>query len=280
MSQDTDAESPRFIEPPNVNAVHQELQNRREMRLMPFTAIELASAVAKSPLHGLLASPEMLALDDDSVMAGLLVALNELADRGLAAATLDEDASAWADGLADDVGLKFGGDLAIVSAIRRQPALLGVVRVGSSSEPSSDQAGVNPGGVIAALHGFAVEQAGLVGLLEESQSPDSVHHFVLNTPGRQAERIFQTRAGLVANPGAIPVHIGSAELVVAVDIYVPHVKSPRHTRLVLANSGSKNNEDQLVVQFSNSGGTWEERSAGDAGEGWIALFEDAVRLEP
>ena len=85
----------------------------------------------RCPVRGLLASTEMLALDDAAVVAGMVLALQNLVERGLVGTTLIEGGH---DEEAHSVTVPLGGELAMVTAIRRKPALIGVVTISGSNE--------------------------------------------------------------------------------------------------------------------------------------------------
>jgi len=277
MSPNVRVESSAFLEPPGIGAMHHELLARREIILQSFSALELAAVAAGSPLRGLLATTEMLALDDASTEAGLIVALHGLTERGLVAPSVAEEGRGNEE--SHGIALPLGGDLAMVTAIRRHPALMGVVTVTGSTKPEGAVPVAPFNGVIGVLHGLAIEGVGLVGLLEESLAPDSWHHFVMSTPERQAQRILKVRRALVADLASNPVQIADRDLVLAVDLYVPDETQPRHTRLTLTDL--KDGGEAIVVALDpDVQGVEEQRiPISDNGQEWVTTFEKYVDLE-
>jgi hypothetical protein len=275
MTSTARTEVPAFLEPLSVDAVRRELVGQGEIHLQSFSALELAAVAARSPVRGLLASPEMLALDDAAVVAGMILALQSLAIRGLVGMTLTKGGHGEED---RSITMPLGGELAMVTAIRRRPPLIGVVSIRSSGAERPPEA-LPSEGVVAILHGVAIEGEGLVGLLEESTSPDSRHHFVMNTPPRQAERILRIRDALDAHPDANPVQPGDRFPVISVDLFVPSSTQPMHTRLVLTNPGFEGGEATVFKLATSEEGIQETRIPLVDVQQWTSIFEECVRLE-
>jgi len=274
MSRKVPSKLASLIEPPRVALVARELRDQTELALPTFTALELAVVGAGSPISGLVASSEFLALDEISLVSGMVASLRGLAARGLVESSLPADQSGVKD--SQDITLRLGGDLALVAAIRHQPALLAVVAVTASTDEETARAATASTRVVAILHGLAIDGVGLVGLLEETLAPDSVHRFVLCTPQRQAERLMNSLADLVSAPNAIPFRIEGSALALTVDIYMPDLRSPRHTKLALTGSALHDGAQDLISRRSSVEGPWEERRI--ARNGWSSMFEESVRL--
>lgn len=169
-----------------------------ERRLASFTSEELVAVGADSPLQGLVLSERLAAMGPIPLAAALSAALRGLVARGFVhpeGATPGEPAPRGdhqlerlldvpgdggpdgGDGSAGEVSVPLSGDLAVVVAIRRAPALVCLV-----SEPTRRDL-VRRGPLAhrrtdAILHGVA-GGGGLAGVLEERRSALGIHGFVL-----------------------------------------------------------------------------------------------------
>ncbi|MCU1488871.1 MAG: hypothetical protein JWM85_276 [Acidimicrobiaceae bacterium] len=178
-----------------------------ELRLASFTSEELVAVGADSPLQGLVISERLAALGPIPLTAALSAALRSLVARGFVHPE-GTDLSAAGPGFGSpdrhgperfgqgefDVGgfdeeeldeeltveIPLSGDLAVVVALRRSPA---VVAVAFAPRPTDRNAPPRWGlhRAQAILHGFAAEPEGALGILEERRSPLGIHAFVLRT---------------------------------------------------------------------------------------------------
>lgn len=178
---------------PSTRVLKRALEYEGSIEFSPFTQWELAAIGAGSPVQGLVLSESLLAAEAETVKDEMILALQDLAARDLVGELLESDSEGGvvadsSDGLRS---FRLGGDLAIVVAIRRAPALLGIVALvpgEAGLEPRPPDAGDQ---VLAVLHGFATERDGLLGFLEETlaDAAGAMHRFTLSTPARQAERL-------------------------------------------------------------------------------------------
>lgn len=246
---------PGLLPAPTVDEWRTALDATGSVDLLPFSAMELAAVGAGSPLRGLIADGDFLALVDDELDGALGRARQALTGRGLAGAPRPAGEPA-STGAGAPVDFDLGGDLAGVVAVRRRPALLALVSAGPAElyRRPGYQSGV--GAILAVLHGVAVDGIGLFALLEETRTERGMHLFTLATPAVQAARIFDAWQELESDgPSAV-----------SVQVFVPDPSQPRRTQLVL---------EAGVARLSNDGATWQRSSPED---GWNALFRSAVAL--
>lgn len=241
------------LAPPTVAGWQALLQEVGATELCAFSQMELAAAGASSPLKGLVASASFLDLDDREFDEQITAAREGLIRRGLASAP---SRGSNPDPTEETYDFKLGGDLAAVTAIRRDPALLGsisVVPVERVERPSNQSAA---DGVMAVMHGVAAGGLGLFALLEETLTAGAIHYFAIATPRAQAERVVDAYRELLE----------AAEVAMSVHIYVPDRERPRHTQLALVGEEAR---------MSTDGRYW-----GWTGPiaGWPEQFEAAVRL--
>jgi hypothetical protein len=251
-----------------------------------FTPMELAAVGAGSPLRGLVATRSFLETDDERLAEEMQSALDGLVGRGLAEPVRAGDVGAGpvARGGSDDlagvgpvavrlggdlagvgpVAVRLGGDLAGLVAVRRRPALVGVVSLVDPRRASQPFEAGPADPVLAVFHGLAVEGQGLVGLIEETLDPGDadrpVHRFVLATPAHEAERIVQA---YVALGGDI-----NKGLALASRVLVPHLSTPVQHLLVIESGRARCCAD---------GATWSEEVGLDR---WSDVFGRAVGLPP
>lgn len=198
----------------DAEALLERLHDEGERRLASFTSEELVAVGADSPVQGLVISERLEHMGPIPLTAALSTALRGLVARGFVhpagaaaggAATRSDrhlqhvlDALSGAESGRDDgevVSVPLSGELAIVVALRRSPALVCLV-----SEPSRDDL-ARRGPLAhrrtdAILHGFA-DEGRLAGFLEERRSALGIHSFVLRTLENEADalcRDLETRA--------------------------------------------------------------------------------------
>lgn len=256
----------RLMPVPSADVIRRRLEADGEIPLPTFTAMELAAVGAGSPLRGLVASPRFLALDDATVLTGMRGGLQRLAGDRL----VEFDGARQAEmGLS---GIRIGGDLSNIVAIRRQPALLAPVTL---VEPTG---GIGNGEarpsqtLLAVLHGLAMDGYGLVGLLEEVISIDSMHSFFMCSPDREPARLLQACRALRSTQ---EVSV-KGPLAISIDVYVPDPIAPRHTKLILSYEAGSVYED-LVIRRGAQGEEWDEVKGGSSLDSdFSKAFLDAV----
>lgn len=179
----------------DADALPPELRGEGERRLASFTSEELVAVGADSPLQGLVISERLASMGPIPLTAALSAALRGLIARGFvhpdgaaaggAGPRNDRHLQRLLDALAGEgeedegeVSVPLSGDLAVVVALRRAPALVCLV-----SEPTRRDLALR--GPLAhrrtdaILHGFTTEGNELAGFLEERRSALGIHSFVL-----------------------------------------------------------------------------------------------------
>lgn len=257
--------------PPSTAQMLAVLSLHGELQMPSFTAVELAAVGAGSPLRGLVAGPNFLAMSDRELAAGMAAAIQRLTAEGMLESQKETGASTGA-------APSLGGPLSTIVGLRRSPAVVVTVTLaarGALDAPTPVEPSTR---LIAALHGMAVEGKGLVGLLEETIAGDD-HHFVLCTPERAAERLWITAERLqqAEVDGAAgrrpPERVG-----LAVDIFHPDPAQPRHLKLVVAPANAEGPDTtQKVVHCSARPGDWESTRSLDLA-GWQQNFADLTAV--
>lgn len=235
----------------NAEALMARLRDGGEHRLASFTSEELVAVGADSPLQGLVLSERLAAMGPIPLTAALSAALRGLIARGFVhpegAATApggaprsDRHLQQVLDALGGEPGpggpnapetvsVPLSGDLAVVVALRRAPALVALV-----SEPSrTDLALRGPLAhrrTDAILHGFTDERGGLTGFLEERRSALGIHSFVLRGLDQETRSLCAALEQRAHEPsGEAPAGPCEVELEVA----VPDESGRTATRLLV-----------------------------------------------
>lgn len=158
------------------------------------------------------------------------------------------------------------GVVAEMLAVRAQPALVATVSVRPEGDgtPAAPTAAGWSGPTIAVLHGVALADGDLVGLLEETVESSGTHRFTLCTPSGQAERLFEAWVDLCQD--GTPVGI-------CCHVFVPDPEAPRHGELVL--EADRDGVAQARSTWHADG--WARQvPAGAGGQGWVDLFRAAM----
>lgn len=218
-----------------------------ERHLASFTSEELVAVGADSPLQGLVTSERVASMGPIPLTAALSAALRGLVARGFVhpegaatgpasaaspPASADRQLQQLLDRLGEEEGeisVPLSGDLAVVVALRRAPALVCLV-----SEPSRrDLARRGPLAhrrTDAVLHGVRDER-GLGGFLEERRSALGIHAFAL----RRLEE--QTRAlctSLASRAEASDPELPPGRCETAIEVATPDQPDRPSVRLLLA----------------------------------------------
>lgn len=261
--------SPTLLEPPSQAQLLAVLSARGELPMPSFTAIELAAVGAGSPLRGLVASPRFLAMTDEELAGGMAGALDKLAAEG----ALERPEPNTASGKT----AMLGGPLSTIVGVRRSPAVLVTVtlaarRALNASDPVDPSAQL-----LAALHGMAVQGMGLVGLLEETRTPEDDHNFVLCTPSRAAERLWITAARLQEAERAQADNGLPEEIGLAMDVFHPDPVEPSHLKLVLSPVKEGEGPGLMIARTAKAPGNWESTDSVDLTE-WQRMFCDLTAI--
>lgn len=235
----------------NAEALVARLLSGGDHRLASFTSEELVAVGADSPLQGLVISERLAAMGPIPLTAALSTALRGLIARGfvhpegaavaaggaprsdrLLQQVLDAlggEAGSGGPNAPEAVSVPLSGDLAVVVAVRRAPALVALV-----SEPSrADLARRGPLAhrrTDAILHGFTAEGVGLAGFLEERRSALGIHSFVLRSLDQQTRSLSTALAHRAHQPSA-DGPAGPCE--VAFEVAVPDGSGRAGVRLVV-----------------------------------------------
>jgi hypothetical protein len=227
-----------------------QLREEGDRPLASFTSEELVAVGADSPIQGLVTSERLASMGPIPLTAALSSALRSLVARGfvhlegaaqtrggprsdrrlrhLLDALVAEEAGGGGTTAREVLSVPLSGDLAVVVALRRAPALVCLV-----SEPSrADLARRGPLAhhhTDAILHGFA-EEGRLSGFLEERRSALGIHHFVLRSFENQIATLC---AGLATRAAEAFESVAAGTSEVSLDVIVPGHVPRRGVRLLV-----------------------------------------------
>ncbi len=229
----------------------------------------LAAAGAGSPLHGLVITNEMRAMDDDEFLARLTQAREELGPHAPATNGQHGNGDAVAsEGLEGVEEFELPRPLNFIVAARRQPAYIGIAYVADRDDEVAPQPELRVGwrGIERVLHGVLGED-GRVGVLEERRDPRGIHEFFLRSPAAEAAALYDH---FVARPAL------AEGQVLSVHVFHPDETQPRHQEIRLTHL-----EDgaQTTESAADDGTGWAQvRTGSDAQAGWIELVSDTLAV--